>query len=130
MTAMTLSDRQRKAFELIAQAAREKRPCPTNWNIARHLNMRNAAAGCAVYHELVKKGCITTERLGNGRVTTIVSTGDKTTPMLSPNRTGLAAEETVKKLAIRAEKRDPCFACGVPLDRHEASGCKRWRGMM
>lgn len=26
-------------------------------------------------------------------------------------------------------KRDPCFACGVPADRHHESGCKRWRAL-
>lgn len=27
----------------------------------------------------------------------------------------------------QALPRDPCFACGVPGDRHAEHGCKRWR---
>lgn len=26
------------------------------------------------------------------------------------------------------QDRDPCFTCGVRKDRHDESGCKRWRG--
>jgi hypothetical protein len=28
---------------------------------------------------------------------------------------------------ILIQQRDPCFGCGIPLDRHDELGCKRWR---
>lgn len=27
----------------------------------------------------------------------------------------------------RYTQRDPCFACGIPYDRHDTLGCRRWR---
>ncbi|QZP06814.1 hypothetical protein [Caenibius sp. WL] len=140
MTRKPLSATETAIFEILVEAANVGAKCPSNTRIADRLG-HSATNISNVMGTIARKGWIDIDTRTNGRIVTILSTGKVTAPLPTPRKRIVNPVRTVPRVqakrdadiaasAIRIEKRDPCFNCGVPYDRHTASTCKRWRGAM
>ena len=138
MTRKPLSATETVIFDLLVEAANAGAKCPSNTKIADRLS-HSATNISNVMRTIARKGWIDIDTRTNGRIVTILSTGKVTAPLPTPRKRIVNPVRTVPRVqakrdadieadAVRGEKRDPCFACGFPYDRHHESSCKRWRG--
>ena len=122
----------KRVFELLESAGRHHQPCPSNTEISSRLNLDLAYVQDRI-KRLVENGAIHIRKVANRRVVRIVESGFETAQpkKKAPSAPRKWSNKVISSAIVVPDDahvfRDPCFACGVPADRHDQLGCKRWR---
>lgn len=133
---------QRDIYEAVKAVARDGKPCPSNLALsmlvdrslettARYLSGLQDVGLIAIENPRPRCRIVTVHEIGKSTAAPppkkmSISTAKYHTPEKASQR--LQASLDKDRLAeARRVTRDPCFACGVPADRHDQGGCKRWR---
>lgn len=125
-----LTPTEAAVLALIADAAGRGDSCPSNTHLANEAGLWGAADVARVMASMERKGAIAIKKREGRRIIEIVATGKRTA--FKPRTALRTQRHPVRNYSLEAipeaVKRDPCFGCGIPYDRHDAHGCKRWRG--
>lgn len=131
-----LSVVERKILDMITQAAEAGEKCPINQAMADAVGCKERSVS-RVIHNLATMGLISVERNNTVRLVTITATGKRTHGEIRKAEAKRPESLIYKHIVIPekampdpAPRRDPCFFCAVPADRHEQFGCRQWRGMV
>ena len=144
-----LTAREKQLYEVLVEHAKAGKSCPSNTRFADLCNLPGSGSVSKIIDGIKGKGYISYPPGARVRVVTVIELGI-TTPAAKvryrrANRDGgvgrnprteaalaaaasrvAALAEDARSATMRAVKRDPCFHCGVPYDRHGEQGCKRW----
>ena len=90
---------------------------------------RSTAEVARELHESGMTGAEIARRLGitPGAVSNALRRAGVESSRPAPPRRRVMVDGQRQEPDPHALPRDPCFACGVPGDRHDEYGCKRWR---
>lgn len=147
MTTDPLTGHEKALLSILELAAENGARCPSNTDISRVLGLDNFAHVSELLNRMKRKGVIAVRTTSNRRIVTILASGKSTAtpPPAKERRKSASGCVSMRKRVVPAvhsgfeavkmagapapEKRDPCFKCGVPYNRHADAGCKRWSGL-
>jgi hypothetical protein len=123
-----LDRKQSLVFEELKRIAAAGEKCPSNVHLASKLPIGAATKASQIMSALAAKGLIQVISSGSARVVVITETGHRTAGTITQSRPKTNFKVSDDELReMEPVYREPCFACGVPFDRHQDHGCKRWR---
>lgn len=126
--------KERALLSLLAKAADERVPCPTNYALGMEVAAESHIPDLLA--SLEKRGAIVVERTGNRR-RVMIAASRRWTDWTAVNRAGANARKSEVRgddggrlteaeiLARRGPNREPCPRCQVRADAHAQHGCGR-----
>ncbi len=124
--------KERALLSLLAEAADEGAPCPTNYVLGMQVAAESHVPD--LFASLERRGAIVVERAGNRR-RVMIRASRRWTDWTPVNRAGATARQNEVKndeggrlseaeiIARRAPNREPCPRCQVRADIHDTHGC-------
>lgn len=118
-----------KIMDTLAECIASGKPCPTNGEFADQIGVIAASTIADAFARLRRAGLVLVNRRGNGRVVTILETGETTVEPPPVIRGRIEKEPIISHDVSHLPRvsRDPCGFCGVRAD----VGCRHsvpiWR---